>query len=363
MAKEKCCFGVDVGGTTVKIGCFDKEGHLISKWEIPTRKESQGKYILPDVAESLKERMEMDGIELENVQGIGIGVPGPVLANGTVERCVNLGWGHTDMKGILRQYFPGVDIEAGNDANVAALGEVWRGAGRGKKNAVMVTLGTGVGGGVVIDGKIVSGVHGMGGEIGHIHIRDEDQDTCNCGGHGCLEQTSSRIFPLVAAGGFLNRIAVDGKNGKLAKRGDYVAAGVKRVASMIREKDFVMWPDCNYAPWDREVSLYAAHFLVEAEKSGAMLAPAAKKRVMEFLKKWSLEKSRSVSAYACHTLALAGEPAQDRMLVLYDDRRNLAATFLEAVKRFYADPENERKFQEWKRLQDQQNSEKEAPQE
>ena len=191
MAKEKCCFGVDVGGTTVKIGCFDKEGHLISKWEIPTRKESQGKYILPDVAESLKERMEMDGIELENVQGIGIGVPGPVLANGTVERCVNLGWGHTDMKGILRQYFPGVDIEAGNDANVAALGEVWRGAGRGKKNAVMITLGTGVGGGVVIDGKIVSGVHGMGGEIGHIHIRDEDQDTCNCGGHGCLEQTAS----------------------------------------------------------------------------------------------------------------------------------------------------------------------------
>ena len=191
MAKEKCCFGVDVGGTTVKIGCFDKEGHLISKWEIPTRKESQGKYILPDVAESRKERMEMDGIELENVQGIGIGVPGPVLANGTVERCVNLGWGHTDMKGILRQYFPGVDIEAGNDANVAALGEVWRGAGRGKKNAVMVTLGTGVGGGVVIDGKIVSGVHGMGGEIGHIHIRDEDQDTCNCGGHGCLEQTAS----------------------------------------------------------------------------------------------------------------------------------------------------------------------------
>ncbi len=143
------------------------------------------------MAESLKERMEMDGIELENVQGIGIGVPGPVLANGTVERCVNLGWGHTDMKGILRQYFPGVDIEAGNDANVAALGEVWRGAGRGKKNAVMVTLGTGVGGGVVIDGKIVSGVHGMGGEIGHIHIRDEDQDTCNCGGHGCLEQTAS----------------------------------------------------------------------------------------------------------------------------------------------------------------------------
>ncbi len=154
--------------------------------------------------------------------------------------------------------------------------------------------------------------------------------------HGCLEQTSSRIFPLVAAGGFLNRIAVDGKNGKLAKRGDYVAAGVKRVASMIRERDFVMWPDCNYAPWDREVSLYAAHFLVEAEKGGTALAPSAKKRVMEFLKKWSLENNRAVSAYACHTLALAGEPAQDRMLVLYDDRRNLAVLDRARLARAFA---------------------------
>ena len=187
----KCCFGVDVGGTTVKIGCFDQEGHILSKWEIPTRKEEKGKYVLPDVAASLKNYIEKEHIAMGDIRGIGIGVPGPVLRNGTVERCVNLGWGHTDMKGILRQYFPGIDIEAGNDANVAALGEVWRGASRGRKNAVMVTLGTGVGGGVIINGKIVTGVHGMGGEIGHIHVRDEDHDTCNCGGHGCLEQSAS----------------------------------------------------------------------------------------------------------------------------------------------------------------------------
>jgi glucokinase len=187
----KCCFGVDVGGTTVKIGCFDQEGHILSKWEIPTRKEEKGKYVLPDVAASLKNYIEKEHIAMGDIRGIGIGVPGPVLRNGTVERCVNLGWGHTDMKGILRQYFPGIDIEAGNDANVAALGEVWRGAGRGRKNAVMVTLGTGVGGGVIINGKIVTGVHGMGGEIGHITVNRDETETCGCGRKGCLEQYSS----------------------------------------------------------------------------------------------------------------------------------------------------------------------------
>ncbi|MCR5369958.1 MAG: ROK family glucokinase [Clostridium sp.] len=187
----KCCFGVDVGGTTVKIGCFDSAGTLLDKWEIPTRKEEGGKYVLPDVAASLKKYMAEKGIPMKGVYGIGIGVPGPVLPNGTVEVCVNLGWGHTDIIGTIRHEFHGVHIAAGNDANVAALGEVWRGAGKGRKNAVMVTLGTGVGGGVVLNQKIVAGTHGMGGEIGHIHVRDEDQDTCNCGGRGCLEQIAS----------------------------------------------------------------------------------------------------------------------------------------------------------------------------
>lgn len=154
--------------------------------------------------------------------------------------------------------------------------------------------------------------------------------------HGCLEQTASRIFPLVASGGFLNRLAVADGNGRFAKRGEYVAAGVKRVESMIRKYDFIMWPDCDYAPWDREVSLYAAHFLVEADRNGVAPAPAAKKRVMEFLRRWSLETSRSASAYACHTLALAGEPALDRMLVLYDDRRNLAVVDRTRLARAFA---------------------------
>lgn len=139
--------------------------------------------------------------------------------------------------------------------------------------------------------------------------------------HGCLEQTASRIFPLVTAGGILNSIA-----GKQAtNREEYVAAGVRRVESMIRENDFVMWPDVTYAPWDREVSLYAAHFLVEAERAGQRLDPSAKDRVLKFLKKWALSEDDDESAYACHTLALAGRPEKDRMFRLYDQREKLGA--------------------------------------
>ena len=138
--------------------------------------------------------------------------------------------------------------------------------------------------------------------------------------HGCLEQTSSRIFPLIAADGILNAV------GSIAasNRAEYVAAGVKRVVSMLRAKDFVMWPDCNYAPWDREVSLYAAHFLVEADQAGTKLPSAAKSRVLGFLAKWALSPTNEVSAYACHTLALAGRPDLDRMLRLYDNRAKLS---------------------------------------
>ena len=137
--------------------------------------------------------------------------------------------------------------------------------------------------------------------------------------HGCLEQTSSRILPLVMAGDVLK-----GLDSAAAKnREEYVAAGVARVESMVRERDFVMWPDCNYAPWDREVSLYAAHFLIEAQRSGVKLDHRAKDRVMSFLERWAMSETNSVSAYACHTLALAGRPEKDRMLLLYGKRREL----------------------------------------
>ncbi len=155
--------------------------------------------------------------------------------------------------------------------------------------------------------------------------------------HGCLEQTASRIFPLITAGGILNTLAATGGvNRAASNRMAYVEAGVRRVESMVRATDFVMWPDCNYPPWDRDVSLYAAHFLVEAEKAGTALVPTAKERVMKFLERWSREANTVVGAYACHTLALAGTPALDRMLVLYDGRATLNALSRARLARAFA---------------------------
>ena len=186
------CVGVDVGGTTVKCGIFTLTGVLMDKWEVPTRKEEDGKYILPDVADALKKRLEEKGIKLTDIEGIGIGVPGPVEPNGYVHVCVNLGWhDHWPAKEMQELMGGRIRCAVGNDANVAALGEMWQGGGKGHANLVMVTLGTGVGGGLIIDGQIIAGVHGAGAEIGHIQVRDGEQEACNCGGHGCLEQVAS----------------------------------------------------------------------------------------------------------------------------------------------------------------------------
>ncbi len=188
---SKVIFGVDLGGTTVKMGYFDTEGNVKDKWEIPTRKENNGSSILPDIAASIKQKMIEQGMEKDDVIGVGIGVPGPVDAKGVIYKAANLGWDVFSVKEELSSLLGGISVEAGNDANVAALGEMWQGGGRGYKNLVAVTLGTGVGGGIIVEGKILTGATGAGGEIGHIHIVDEEPDACGCGNHGCLEQYAS----------------------------------------------------------------------------------------------------------------------------------------------------------------------------
>lgn len=187
---KKYAVGIDLGGTTVKLGIFTVEGQLLDKWEIVTRKEENGKHILPDIAEAVLGKLEEKGIAKDEVAGAGIGIPGPVRADGTVNGCVNLGWGVVPVKAEMEALL-GVPVEAGNDANVAALGESWQGGGKGYGNAVMVTLGTGVGGGVVIDGGVISGFHGYGGEIGHMMMNPDETEYCNCGKRGCLEQYAS----------------------------------------------------------------------------------------------------------------------------------------------------------------------------
>lgn len=184
------CIGIDIGGTTVKLGLFETDGTLLDKWEIVTRKEEQGKYILPDVADAIRAKLAEKNIALDDVVGAGMGVPGPMLSDGYVEVCVNLGWKDMNPAEEL-QALLGILVRGANDANVAALGEMWQGGGKGYTDIVMVTLGTGVGGGVIIDQKIIAGKHGLGGEIGHMHIRDEETEHCNCGGVGCVEQVAS----------------------------------------------------------------------------------------------------------------------------------------------------------------------------
>ncbi len=186
----KYVFGVDIGGTTVKMGFLDIQGNLLDKWEIPTRKENGGENILPDVARSIEEKLKKDNIAKEDVAGIGVGVPGPVSGDGVVHRAVNLGWGEFNVNDKLTA-LTGIKSMAGNDANVAALGEMWKGGGQGYSDMVMVTLGTGVGGGIIIGGKILAGSTGAGGEIGHIHVNDSEEKTCGCGNKGCLEQYAS----------------------------------------------------------------------------------------------------------------------------------------------------------------------------
>lgn len=184
------CFGVDIGGTTVKMGLFQEDGTVVDKWEIKTVTENEGAAILPDIAKSIEEKLAEKAISKEEVIGVGVGVPAPVTDDGVVQRTANLGWGYKEVRRELEE-LTGLKAKIGNDANVAALGEMWKGGGAGNKDMVMVTLGTGVGGGIIIDGNILTGTNGAGGEIGHMTVNYEETECCGCGRKGCLEQYAS----------------------------------------------------------------------------------------------------------------------------------------------------------------------------
>ena len=204
-------FGIDLGGTTVKVAFFDKEGKLQCKWEIPTRTENGGSLILPDIAKTIEAFLTQNKVSKEDIIGVGIGVPGPVSAEGVVNKCVNLGWGVFNIEKELSS-LTGLPVKAGNDANVAALGECWQGGGKGYKNLVMATLGTGVGGGIILDGKILCGTRGAAGEIGHMVLNRNETETCGCGKKGCAEQYCSATGIVRMAKQFLS---ADGRDSML----------------------------------------------------------------------------------------------------------------------------------------------------
>ena len=224
------CFGIDVGGTTVKCGLFQTDGTQVDKWEIPTRTENKGENILPDVANAINLKLEEKKIDKADVEGVGIGIPGPINSKGEAACAVNLYWGFTPVAQILHD-LTGLKAKAGNDANVAALGEAWKGAAAGAQNVILVTLGTGVGGGIIIDGKIVAGAHGAGGEIGHVTVVQDEKEACNCGNKGCLEQFASAtgIVRMVK-----KELAASGENSVLRDMDDISA---KAVLDAFKEND------------------------------------------------------------------------------------------------------------------------------
>ena len=259
---SKYAFGVDIGGTTVKLGLFDESGTVLDKWEIPTVKENGGEKILPDVAESIRGKIEEKGIALADVAGIGVGAPGAVDEQGTmVKGAVNLGWGKLNIPEELHKYLD-VPVKAANDANVAAFGEMWQGGGKGYRNLVAVTLGTGVGGGIIVEGKILTGATGAGGEIGHMHVEDAETEECGCKNKGCLEQyasatgiarlarrrlakddtpsvlrdgevTAKTVFDAVKAGDALAIQVAD-------QFGEYLGKGLALVAAVVNPEIFVI---------------------------------------------------------------------------------------------------------------------------
>lgn len=283
---DKKIIGIDVGGTTVKVGVFALDGTLLKKWEVTTRKEKNGRYILPDVAASIKTVLKEENISMDDIRGVGMGLPGPVLADGYVEVCVNLGWRDINPQQILSNLLNGLPVKTGNDANVAAFGEMWQGGGKGFSDIVMVTLGTGVGGGVIIDQKIITGKHGMGGEIGHIRIREDEKEPCNCKGYGCVEQIASATGIAREAGRAMKK---EDASSMMRKFGDQITA--KDVLDCAKAGDAmaieVMETVCYYLGW----ALAVVSMTVDPElfvigggvsKAGTYLTDMIKKYYEEF---------------------------------------------------------------------------------
>ena len=233
---NQLCFGVDIGGTAVKIGLFRSDGTLLHKWSFATKRTNDGKDILRDVASFVTEKIEEYHLKKEEILGVGVGIPGPVKEDGEVLELPNLGLASFNIETELEN-LTGLKIKAGNDANVAALGEQWQGSGKGFKNMLMITLGTGVGGGVILNGKILPGSNGAAGEIGHLLVNTEETDRCGCGKIGCLEQYASATGIVRLA---KRKLKSDTRGSSLrelqdisaksvfdhAKRGDIIAAEV-----------------------------------------------------------------------------------------------------------------------------------------
>jgi glucokinase len=227
LLSRKWIVGVDLGGTTTKLAFVTTEGEIVHKWEIPTDNTNEGQNITGNIAKAIDEKLAEHDQLKSNLLGIGMGAPGPVnYEKGIVLNVVNLGW--PDNYPLKDRLEAATSLPAAieNDANSAALGEMWMGAGAGAKDLVCVTLGTGVGGGVIVGGKVVQGINGAAGEIGHITAIPSGGAPCNCGKTGCLETVASatgivRLAKIELAKGLKGELSE-----KLAENGSITAKDV-----------------------------------------------------------------------------------------------------------------------------------------
>lgn len=183
-------FGIYIGSSRIFLAYFEETGRLLEKWSIPTPPKHSSNQVLEDIAREIEDYMSRNGIFEDDVLGIGVGLPGPVNSSGTVNKCVNLGWGMFNIDRALSG-LTGMPVAATNVANAAAVGESWQGSGKGRKNVFFVAMNTGVGGALIMDGKLASGAHGGAGEVGHMTVNRKETEACTCGKFGCLEQYCS----------------------------------------------------------------------------------------------------------------------------------------------------------------------------
>ena len=203
------CFGVDIGGTTIKMGFFSRAEGLLEKWEIPTPKGKDPIPLLHGVAVSVEACLSKRGLEKAEIAGIGMTAPGPVTEDGLLHSTVNIGWGDVYLGKEAEKIIGISPVIVGNDATIAALGEFRFGAGIGVDSMLMITLGTGVGGGVILKREVINGVDGIAGEIGHTTINPFETETCSCGKKGCTEQYASATGMVRVAKQFLQNSPMD----------------------------------------------------------------------------------------------------------------------------------------------------------
>ncbi|HEM3688897.1 TPA: ROK family glucokinase [Streptococcus suis] len=233
---SKKIIGIDLGGTSVKLAILTTIGEIQEKWSIKTNILDEGIHIVPDIIDSIKHRFETYGLTKEDFLGVGMGSPGVVDSEaGTVIGAYNLNWKTLQLVKDQFESALGLPFFIDNDANVAALGEQWVGAGNNNPNVVFMTLGTGVGGGVIAAGNLIRGVKGAGGELGHITVDFDAPFACTCGKKGCLETVASATGIVNLTRRYAEEYAGDAKLKQLIDDGEEVTA--KDVFDLAKEGD------------------------------------------------------------------------------------------------------------------------------